>query len=137
MNTLEDLLKSMTFAFFGSRKHKIEMEELLATKDAVFLDVRSRPEWESIQIKLEHHIAILWIPINEIPARYREIPRDQVVGVFCSAGTRSAIVYAFLRSMGYENVRIAPSSYEAITNLLLPGKLFKVIVERKTGKGEA
>lgn len=137
MNTLEDILKSMTFDFFGSGKHKIEMEALLATKDAVFLDVRARPEWESIQIRLEHHIAVLWIPIDEIPARYREIPRDHVVGVFCSAGTRSAIVYAFLRAKGYENVRIAPSSYEAITNLLLPGKLFKVIGQRKTGKGAA
>jgi|LSQX01.2.fsa_nt_gb rhodanese-related sulfurtransferase len=114
MNTLEDLLKSMTFAFFGSRKHKIEMEELLARKDAVFLDVRSRPEWESIQIKLEHHIAVLWTPIDEIPARYREISRDQVVGVFCSAGTRSAIVYALLRAKGYDKVRIAPSSLKRL-----------------------
>ena len=48
-------------------------------------------------------------PIDEIPARYREISRDQVVGVFCSAGTRSAIVYALLRAKGYDKVRIAPA----------------------------
>lgn len=130
MNSLDGLLQGMTFDFFGSGKHKIEMETLLATKDAVFLDVRSRPEWESIQIKLEHHIEVLWIPIEEIPSRYTEIPRDQTVGVFCSAGTRSAIVYAYLHSMGYENVRIAPSTYDAITNLLLPGKLFTVVSQR-------
>jgi len=131
MNSLDNLLEGMTFDFFGSGKHKIEMETLLATKDAIFLDVRSRPEWESIQIKLEHHIKVLWIPIEEIPARRDEIPRDQTVGVFCSAGTRSTIVYAYLRSIGYEDVRIAPSNYDALTSLLLPGKLHKAIATRK------
>jgi rhodanese-related sulfurtransferase len=122
----------MTFDFFGSGKHKIEMEKLLETKDAIFLDVRSRQEWESLELKLEHHIQVIWIPIDDIPDRYEEIPRDKTIGVFCSAGTRSTIVYLYLRSLGYENVRIAPSNYDAITNLLLPGKLHKAITARKT-----
>jgi len=132
MNNLDNILKSMTFDFFGSGKHKIEMDELLSTKDAIFLDVRARQEWESIQIKLEHHIKVLWIPIEEITTRYSEIPRDKTVGVFCSAGTRSTIVYFYLRSLGYENVRIAPSNYNALTDMLLPGKLFKAIAKNKT-----
>ncbi|MBN1816718.1 MAG: rhodanese-like domain-containing protein [Sedimentisphaerales bacterium] len=127
MNNLDELLQSMTFDFFGSGKHKIEMDALLATKDAIFLDVRSRQEWESLQIRLEHHIKVLWIPIDEIPDRYAEIPRDKTVGVFCSAGTRSTIVYLYLRSLGYENVRIAPSNYDAINSQLMPGKLYKAI----------
>jgi len=132
MNNLDNLLQSMTFDFFGSGKHKIEMEKLLETKDAIFLDVRSRQEWESLQIKLEHHIRVIWIPIDEIPSRYNEIPQDKTIGIFCSAGTRSTVGYLYLRSLGYENVRIAPSSYDAITNLLLPGKLHKTIAARKT-----
>ncbi|MBN1147990.1 MAG: rhodanese-like domain-containing protein [Anaerolineales bacterium] len=131
MNKLDELLKSMTFDFFGSGKHKIEIEQLLAMEDAIFLDVRSRQEWESLQIRLEHHIRVLWIPIDEIPDRYDEIPRDKTVGVFCSAGARSTIVYLYLRSLGYENVRIAPSNYDAITSQLLPGKLHKAIGNRK------
>jgi len=132
MNNLDNLLKNMTFDFFGSGKHKIEMEKLIETKDAVFLDVRYQPEWESVQIKLEHHIRVLWIPLDEIPARHNEIPRDKTVGVFCSAGTRSIIAYMYLCSIGYENVRIAPSNYNAITELLLPGKLHKTFAARKT-----
>jgi len=131
-HSLDEIIKGMTFEFFGSGKHKIELETLLATQDAILLDVRSRPEWESLQIKLEHHIRVLWIPTEEIPDRYNEIPRDKTVGVFCSAGTRSTIIYIYLRSLGYENVRIAPSSYDAITSLLLPGKLYKAIGARKT-----
>jgi len=131
MRHWDELLRSMTFDFFGSGGHKIEMENLLATEDAIFLDVRSRQEWESLQIRLEHQIRVLWIPIDEIPDRHDEIPRDKPVGVFCSAGTRSTIVYMYLRSLGYENVRIAPSNYDAITSQLLPGKLYKVIGNRK------
>ena len=127
MNKLDELLRGMTFEFFGSGRHKIDMDALLAMKDAIFLDVRSRQEWESLQIRLEHHIRLLWIPIDEIPDRYAEIPRDKTVGVFCSAGTRSTIVYFYLRSLGYENVRIAPSNYDAITSQLMPGKLYKVV----------
>ncbi len=132
MNEFDNILRGMTFEFFGNGKHKIDMETLLTTKDAIFLDVRSHQEWESIQIKLEHHIKVLWIPIDEIPARRHEIPHDVLVGVFCSAGTRSTIVYAYLRSLGYENARIALSNYEAITSLLLPGKLYKYISSHKS-----
>ncbi len=92
--------------------------------------MRSRQEWESVQIRLENHISVLWIPIEDIPARCGEIPRDATVGLFCPAGVRSAIAYLYLRALGYEHVRIAPSSYDALTNLLLPGKLMKAIRER-------
>lgn len=136
MNEFDNILRGMTFEFFGTGKHKIDMEILLTTKDAIFLDVRSRQEWESIQIKLEHHIKVLWIPIEEIPVRHHEIPHDTPVGVFCSAGTRSTIVYAYLRSLGYENVRIAPSNYDVITSLLLPGKLYKFIASHKSEQDE-
>lgn len=131
MSDMDHVLRTMTFAFFGAGKHKIEMEKLLTMENAVFLDVRSIPEMESVQLRLGHHIEVLHIPANEIPDRINEIPRDKTVGIFCSAGTRSAIVYAYLRSKGYENVRIALGGYEAVTNLLLPGKLLKHIKTNK------
>jgi rhodanese-related sulfurtransferase len=136
MNKLDDILRSMPFEFFGRGQHKIEMETLLTTKDAIFLDVRYREEWESIQIKLAHHIKVLWIPINEIPDRYQEIPRDRPVGIFCTAGTRSTIVYLYLLSLGYENVLIAPHNYDALTSLLLPSKLYKAISSRLPEKAK-
>jgi rhodanese-related sulfurtransferase len=134
MDNLGDILRSMSFDFWGSGQHKIEMDALLATKEAVFLDVRAKEEWDSIQIKLEHHIRVLWIPTCEIPDRYKEIPRDKTVGIFCSAGSRSNMVYLYLRSLGFENVRVATSNYDALTSLLLPGKLHKAIAMRKAEK---
>lgn len=129
---MDQVLQSMTFEFFGAGKHKIEMEKLLTSDNAVFLDVRSTPEVESVQLRLKHHIDVLHIPTDEIPDRIGEIPRDKTVGIFCSAGTRSAIVYAYLHSREYENVRIVLGGYETATSLLLPGKLLKHMKTKAT-----
>ncbi len=134
MNEIEHVLRTMSFEFFGAGKHKLEMGKLLTMDNAVFLDVRSYPEVESLQLKLEYHIEVLHIPIDEIPDRIGEIPRDRMVGIFCSAGTRSAIVYAFLRAKGYENVRVVLGGYEAVASLVLPGKLLKHIEMKKAGE---
>jgi len=135
VNSMDSVLRTMTFEFFGGGKHKISAEKLLATKDAVLLDVRSYPEVESLQLRLEHYIEVLHIPTDQVPDRLSEIPRDRTVGIFCSAGTRSAVVYAFLRTKGYENVYIVPGGYEAVVELVLPGKLLKHIeTKKKIGK---
>ena len=134
MNEMDHVLRTMTFEFFGMGKHKIKMEKLFTTNKAIFLDVRSHPEVESLQLKLEHHIKVLHIPIDEIPDRIGEIPRDKTIGIFCSAGTRSAIVYAFLRAKEYKNVRIVLGGYEAVTSFLLPGKLLKHIEMKRAGE---
>jgi len=49
-------------------------------------------------------------------------------------GTRSAIVYAFLRAKGYESVRVVLGGYEAVASLVLPGKLLKHIEIKKAGE---
>jgi len=134
MNDMDHVLRTMTFEFFGAGKHKIEMEKFLTMDDAVFLDVRSYPEVESLQLKLEHHIEVLHIPIDKIPDRIGDIPCDRTLGIFCSAGTRSTIVYAFLRAKGYENVRVVLGGYEAVASLVLPGKLLKHIEMKRPGK---
>jgi len=125
MGDMDQVLRAMTFEFFAAGKHKIEMEKLLTMENAVFLDVRSIPEMESLHLKLGHHIEVLHIPADKIPDHINEIPRDKTIGIFCSATIRAAIVYAYLRSKGYENARIALGGYETVSNLLLPGKLFK------------
>jgi rhodanese-related sulfurtransferase len=78
-------------------------------------------------VGFDNAITVLHIPVDETPDRIDEVPRDRIVVIFCSAGTRSAIVYAYLRSLGYENVRLAPGGHEAVTNLMLPGELLKHI----------
>ena len=127
MNEFTNVLRSMNLEFFANGKHKIAAEKLFESKDAVFLDVRSKEEAESIAFPLKFQAECIHIPTNEIPDRLLEIPKDKPVGIFCSAGTRAAIVYAFLRANGYDNVKIMVGGYEEIINMLKPGKIWRAV----------
>ena len=127
MLKFENVLKDMDLEFFANGKHKITAEKLFESKDAVFLDVRSKEEVESIAFPLRFQAKCIHVPTDEIPDRLLEIPKDKPIGIFCSAGTRSAIVYAFLRANGYDNVKIIVGGYGEIINMLKPGKIWKAV----------
>ena len=126
---MEKVLKSMTLEFFGKAKHKITPEKLFTSNAAVFLDVRSNEEIQSMPFPLGLHqnIESLHIPIDEIPERIGEIPQDKPVAVFCPAGVRASMVYAYLRSKDYKQVRVLEGGYAALTDALKPGKLLAAI----------
>ena len=127
MNEFVNVLKSMDLEFFANGKHKITAEKLFESKDSVFLDVRSKEETESVAFPLRYQAECINIPTNEIPDRLSEIPKYKPIGIFCSAGIRAAIVYAFLRTNGFENVRILVGGYEPLLNNLEPGQIWKVV----------
>ncbi|HNR69300.1 MAG TPA: rhodanese-like domain-containing protein [bacterium] len=125
MERVDKILKSMDFDFFASGKHKITPSMHLSEKNAVFLDVRSKKEFETISFSLVHHMPVLHIPIDEVPERISEIPKDKTVGVFCSSGVRSTMVYLYLRVLGFDKVRIIEGGYTELVEELKPGKLLK------------
>lgn len=130
---MEKILKSLTLDFFGKGKHKISPEKIFDLKDVILLDVRSKEEAGSISIKMEYHsnVESVNIPINEIPDRIDEIPKGKFVAVFCPANVRSAIVYAYLLSKGFTNVRIVEGGYPALTEALKPGQVLKALEKNK------
>lgn len=71
-----------------------------ADDDFVLLDVREPVELEICSIPGTH----LHIPMQQVPARLAEIPRDRDVVVYCKAGGRSARVCQFLLHQGYTRV---------------------------------
>ena len=127
MEKINTVLKTMTFDFFGSGQHKIFPSMHLAGKNSIFLDVRSNEEAETINLRLKHHMPVIHIPIDEIPERITEIPRDKVVGIFCSSDVRSTMVYFYLRILGFDNVRIIEGGYSELVHEFKPGKLLKHI----------
>ncbi len=126
---MEQVLKNLTLDFFGKGKHKISPEKFFGIENGFLLDVRSKEEAASISIMMElhHNIKSKNIPVNEIPDRIDEIPKEKFVAVFCPAGVRSAIIYAYLLSQGFPNVRILEGGYTALTEALKPGKVLKVL----------
>jgi len=124
MKSFANILKSMDFEFFANGRHKITAERLFESKDAVFLDVRSKEEIWSIAFPLRFQAKCIHIGIDEVPDRLLEIPKDKPIGIFCSAGIRAAIVYAFLRANGFENVKILVGGYQALLEKLEPAKIW-------------
>lgn len=70
---------------------------LLTRKKAVLLDIRFKEE-----IAVWHMDFGLKIPMNELPARLKEIPRDKIIVAACPHKDRSAVAMAYLRSKGYD-----------------------------------
>jgi phage shock protein E len=67
--------------------------------DVMILDVREQSEYDA-----GHIPGVTLIPMNTVPNRLNEIPKDKPVIVTCRSGNRSSQVTDFLRQQGYTNV---------------------------------
>ena len=127
MTNIDTVLESMTFDNFSNGTHKISPEKFFMKRDTVFLDIRFQYEYETVAFNLQHHMPVLNIPINEIPKRWQEIPKDKFVGILCSSSDRAAMVFLYLKGQGFEDVRIIEGGYAKILDEFKPGKLKKII----------
>jgi hypothetical protein len=58
----------------------VENAHMMAmTGDAVIVDVRDKPFYDSSRIR-----GALSLPLNDLPARYAELPRDKAVLTYCT-----------------------------------------------------
>ncbi len=64
---------------------------------ALLLDVRGVDEWASARIPGAIHV-----PMQQVPQRIQELPKDRQVICQCASGGRSATVTQFLRQAGYD-----------------------------------
>ncbi len=66
---------------------------------ALVLDVRTVEEWN------EFHVTnSVFIPLDQLPARLNEVPRDRQIVVVCRSGNRSQQGRDILRNAGFEQV---------------------------------
>jgi rhodanese-related sulfurtransferase len=71
--------------------------QLLSDKKAVLVDIRFREETQAWKMGFG-----LFIPLNELPQRLKELPKDKIIVTACPHKDRSAIAMAYLRSKGYD-----------------------------------
>ena len=77
-------------------------EKLSSANPPVLLDVRQPQE-----VTAEGAIAgALFIPMNELPARLRELPDDRDIVAVCKRGSRSLNVANWLRAQGRNAVSL-------------------------------
>ena len=96
------LLLSVSAVFAGGYQNIMspEAKGLVDKKKNVYLlDVRTPDEFRQARLR-----GAVLIPINEIEKRFKEIPRNRPVVIYCAVGTRSNLVAGFLVSKGYTDV---------------------------------
>jgi rhodanese-related sulfurtransferase len=75
---------------------------------ATFVDVRTEAEWAT-----GHIPGSLLIPLDELPSRVNEIPRDKDIVVICKSGVRSKEGAAILRLDGFTRVTCLAGGIQA------------------------
>ncbi|MFC4768567.1 rhodanese-like domain-containing protein [Effusibacillus consociatus] len=75
---------------------KLQNKEL---DDAILLDVREPFEWTESHLK-----PVKLIPINSIPARMHELPKDKPIYCICAHGIRSYHTMLYLLQNGFADV---------------------------------
>lgn len=79
---------------------KIESKKLitlLAEKKAILVDIRFPEETKAWKMGFG-----LYIPLNELPKRLAELPKDKIIVTACPHKDRSSIAMAYLRTKGYK-----------------------------------
>ena len=64
-----------------------------------FLDVRTPAEWDQV-----HIVKSTLIPLDELPGRLSEVPRNQDVVVICRSGQRANEEVTILQQAGFTRV---------------------------------
>ncbi|MFA6676230.1 MAG: rhodanese-like domain-containing protein [Bacteroidales bacterium] len=125
MDQLGNEIRKMDFNYFGTGSHVISADAFLAKENTLFLDVRTKEEKENLKLHLNSFCPVLEMTVAEVPDRINEIPKDKLIGVFCSAGIRATIIFTYLKGLGYEHVRILKGGYSPLISALEPGKIYK------------
>jgi len=101
---------------------QLQVEELAewrrSGKAHVLLDVR-----EDDELALASLDGALHVPMNEVPSRLPEIPKDAAVAVLCHVGARSFAVARYLAGNGYTtvyNVAGGIDRYAAVVDSSIP-----------------
>lgn len=126
MKVLNEAVAEMDFDFLSSGEHTMSVEgmrKVLGNKNAevVFLDVRSDKEMKYLALPFAKHI-----PLNDLPARLDELPKDKLIVAYCSSIFRSAVAYTLLRAHGFDQVKGMAASMEDIVKAFKPGPLGKM-----------
>jgi rhodanese-related sulfurtransferase len=85
-----------------------ELQERLRAGDVVVLDVREPDELEAAALP-----GVVHVPMNSVPERLAELPRDRDIAVLCHSGRRSAAVTKFLHANGFPRARNVSGGIDA------------------------
>ena len=126
INTFADVLREMDIEFLVSGEYGILVEEAAKFLDHphfLFLDVRTKEERDHLTFPFALHI-----PINELPDRMDEVPRDKFIITFCLTGFRAVMAYAYLRTQGIDEVKALKGRLDNLAGAMTPKRFYRLAV---------
>lgn len=123
MKDLDEQISKMDFTFLGSGQHGMSVEGMqknLGNDHVLFLDVRTNEEVGYVSFPFAKHI-----PLNELPDRINEVPKDKLIVAFCASVFRGAVAYTYLLSQGFVEVKALTANIEDMMKIFKPGPLYK------------
>ena len=79
----------------------LKLKKMLDNNEVTLLDVREPYEVEICNVK-----GSLFIPMNEIPQKVKQLDREKEYAVICHSGVRSLHVANFLNSQGIRALNV-------------------------------
>jgi hydroxyacylglutathione hydrolase len=89
--------------------------EAFYSNEPLIIDVRKKSEYDS-----EHIVNAINIPLNELNARFIEIPKNQAFILHCAGGYRSMIAASILKSRGFEDFKDVEGGMTEILKTAIP-----------------
>jgi rhodanese-related sulfurtransferase len=66
------------------------------------------------------------IPLNELPDRIEEVPKDKFIITFCLSGFRAAMGYAFLRTQGFDEIKALKGRLDEMAGAVTPKRFYRL-----------
>jgi len=123
---LREKVKEMSLEWLTQNNHKISLEAFIEkwkAGEAVLLDVRTDEEAKFYSLEAFG----IRIPLNELPDRLNEVPKDKLVCTLCPGKIRATLAYAVLIDAGFDNVKVLASSPSELVDYLKPGVVKKLL----------
>ncbi|RKQ60555.1 rhodanese-related sulfurtransferase [Thermovibrio guaymasensis] len=122
---LKEKIREMNLDWLTQNNHKISLEAFIEkwkAGEAVLLDVRTDEEAKFYTLEAFG----IRIPLNQLPDRLNEIPKDKLVCPICPGKIRATIAYSLLINAGFNNVKVLASSPSELIDYLKPGVVKKL-----------
>jgi rhodanese-related sulfurtransferase len=97
--SFDEYLKSFDLKERSDMKIKsVDMLNMIENGTAVLIDIRFREEFESWNLPFSKNI-----PLNELPNRLNELPKDKLIITACPHNDRSNMARIYLTMKGYNS----------------------------------
>ena len=122
--SMADVLREMDIEFLVAGEYGIivnDAAQYINHEHFLFLDVRTNEERKHLDLPFALHI-----PLNQLPDRLDEVPRDKFIITFCLTGFRAAMGYAFLRTKGFYEIKALKGRLDELAGAMVPGRFYRL-----------